>query len=67
MMLMMQIPEIKNHECVDQITQRLLRFRGVDHLIIDVNSKTVRMIYDRNRTNPNAIRNALREIGYTAE
>jgi len=64
MMMMLKVPAIRSHECVDQITQKLLRFRGVDHLIVDVNSKMVRLIYDRNRTTPNAVVNQLDEIGY---
>ena len=67
MMMMLKVPAIKSHECVDQITQKLLRFRGVDHLIVDVNSKMIRLIYDRNRTTPNAVVDQLRQIGYPPE
>lgn len=63
---MLKVPTIKGLECVDQITQKLLRFRGVDHLIVDINSKTVRLIYDKNRTTLDAVKQQFRAIGHDA-
>ncbi|MBU0461651.1 MAG: heavy-metal-associated domain-containing protein [Nanoarchaeota archaeon] len=67
MLLAFRVPTIKNFDCERHITQKLVRFPGVDHVNIDVDAQTVRLIYDKSRTTPLAIKEALQEIGHDAQ
>lgn len=67
MIVQIHIPEFKGSECENQITQKLLRCKGVDHLSFNEINKTARVIYDKNRSSLEEVLNALKDLGYLAE
>jgi len=53
--------------CQTTISQGLEQIEGVYHASVDLNSKTVEIHYDEEKTNPAALRKALSQLGYPAD
>lgn len=53
--------------CAAKIQDNVAFEKGVKDLTIDVDAKTVRIVYNPSKTNVDKLAEAIRKLGYTAE
>lgn len=54
-------------DCKQRIENKLNFTKGVKSALLDLNTKEVTVIYDKEKTNPDAIRTAITKVGYDAD
>lgn len=59
-----RVPDVSCEHCRHAITRSVSRLEGVRRVDVDLDGKTVAVLYDSGRTDRQAIRAAIEEAGY---
>ncbi len=59
-----RVPGVSCEHCRHAITRSVSRLQGVRQVDVDLDGKTVAVLYDAGRTDRQAIRAAIEEAGY---